>query len=221
LGFPHGQEIEHVSEMQPKWSRRKEARPLEIVDAAVDVFLENGFAAAKLSDIAKRARVAKGTIYLYFETKEELFRAAARQLISTNLEGLETAQATFDGSIEELIPTLLQRAVSSGGDARLSAALRMVLSDSRRFPELARIWHDEVASRMIRLVASAVERAQAKGTVRAGDSNLMAFSIMAPIVMGVLFHELFGTSSPHAPALDKLASQHASMILHGITVDAM
>jgi hypothetical protein len=62
------------------------------------------------------------------------------------------------------------------------------------FPELARIWHDEVASRMIRLVASAVERAQAKGTVRAGDSNLMAFSIMAPIVMGVLFHELFGTS---------------------------
>ena len=98
--------------MQPKWSRRKEARPLEIVDAAVDVFLENGFAAAKLSDIAKRARVAKGTIYLYFETKEELFRAAARQLISTNLEGLETAQATFDGSIEELIPTLLQRAVS-------------------------------------------------------------------------------------------------------------
>jgi AcrR family transcriptional regulator len=210
-----------VSEMQPKWSRRKEARPLEIVDAAVDVFLENGFAAAKLSDIAKRARVAKGTIYLYFETKEELFRAAARQLISTNLEGLETAQATFDGSIEELIPTLLQRAVSSGGDARLSAALRMVLSESRMFPELARIWHDEVASRMIRLVASAVERAQAKGTVRAGDSNLMAFSIMAPIVMGVLFHELFGTSSPHAPALDKLASQHASMILHGITVDAM
>lgn len=152
--------------MQPKWGRRKEARPLEIVDAAVDVFLENGFAAAKLSDIAKRARVAKGTIYLYFETKEELFRAAARQLISTNLEGLETAQATFDGSIEELIPTLLQRAVSSGGDARLSAALRMVLSESRMFPELARIWHDEVASRMIRLVASAVERAQAKGTVR-------------------------------------------------------
>ncbi|KAG1254044.1 hypothetical protein G6F65_017198 [Rhizopus arrhizus] len=79
LGFPHGQEIEHVSEMQPKWSRRKEARPLEIVDAAVDVFLENGFAAAKLSDIAKRARVAKGTIYLYFETKEELFRDAARK----------------------------------------------------------------------------------------------------------------------------------------------
>lgn len=122
--------------MQPKWSRRKEARPLEIVDAAVDVFLENGFAAAKLSDIAKRARVAKGTIYLYFETKEELFRAAARQLISTNLEGLETAQATFDGSIEELIPTLLQRAVSSGGDARLSAALRMVLSESRMFLSL-------------------------------------------------------------------------------------
>lgn len=88
-----------MSEMQPKWSRRKEARPLEIVDAAVDVFLENGFAAAKLSDIAKRARVAKGTIYLYFETKEELFRAAARQLISTNLEGLETAQATFDGRL--------------------------------------------------------------------------------------------------------------------------
>ena len=74
---------------EPKWRRRKDARPGEIVDAALEVFAEKGFAAAKLDDIARRAGISKATLYLYFETKEEIFRAVARAAVASLIEALE------------------------------------------------------------------------------------------------------------------------------------
>ncbi|MCD7111809.1 TetR/AcrR family transcriptional regulator [Rhizobium sp. DKSPLA3] len=208
-----------MNETKPKWSRRKDARPAEIVDAAMDVFVEHGFAGTKLTEVAKRAGVAKGTLYLYFETKEDLFRATARQALSANLQAVEQASAAFDGSVAELVPVLLKRAAGRLGDGRIPGIVRMVLAESRAFPDLARIWHDEVVARMLGLLTGLIAAAQAKGEIRAGDPKLYAMSIVAPMIMGLLFHEVFGSESDQAPDLDALAAQHSQAILNGIFMD--
>ena len=95
---------------EPKWSRRKQARPSEIIGAALAVFVEKGFADAKLDDIAHRAGISKGTLYLYFETKEELFRAVARSAVASHLEAIENTAEAFNGPFAELAPMLLSRA---------------------------------------------------------------------------------------------------------------
>src|SRR6266550_2802235 len=107
----------------PRWQRRAEDRPREICAAALEVFAEKGFAAARLDEIARRAGVSKGTLYLYFKDKEDLFRAVVRMFLAGFAER------------EARLP--------------IGAVAKMVVGESRNFPELARVWHDEVASRAI------------------------------------------------------------------------
>src|SRR6516162_6062683 len=94
---------------EPKFRRRKAERPGEIVQAALQVFAEKGFAAAKLDDIARRAGVSKGALYLYFETKEDIFRAVVSQAIAPNLEGVWTLIAAHPGPFPDLLRTLGER----------------------------------------------------------------------------------------------------------------
>lgn len=207
-----------MTDTKPKWSRRKEDRPAEIVEAAMDVFVEHGFAGTKLSEVAKRAGVAKGTLYLYFDTKEDLFRATARQALAANLDAMEQSSAAFAGSVTEFVPVLLKRAAGRMGDGRIPGIVRMVLGESRAFPDLARIWHDEVVSRVLTLLSGMIANAQARGEIRPGDPNLYAFSVIGPMVLGLLFHEFFGHDSPHAPDLEALVAQHSEAVLRGIVL---
>jgi AcrR family transcriptional regulator len=95
---------------EPKWRRRQEARPAEIVETALAVFAEKGFAAAKLDDIARRAGISKPTLYLYFETKEEIFRAVARAAVTSLVEALGSQTEGAEMRFAELAPGLLSRA---------------------------------------------------------------------------------------------------------------
>lgn len=205
-----------MSDNRPRRSRRKEARPTEIVAAALETFSERGFAETKLDEVARRAGVAKGTLYLYFDTKEALFRAVVQQAVIKQLEGLEAA-ASLDGSLAEVVPMLLARAAQRLGEARLPAIARMVFAESRAFPDLARVWHDEVLSRLLTFLTTLIAQAQARGEVRPGDPGLYAFSILGPMVAAVFFREVFGDHVPGAPDLDKLAAQHAPTILRGLS----
>jgi AcrR family transcriptional regulator len=208
--------VAKMSQTGPKWQRRKDDRPAEIISAAIDIFAEKGFAAAKLDDVAKRAGIAKGTLYRYFETKDEMFRAVVQQAIARSLEEAETTAMAFEGSIADLVPMLLNRAANRMGDRRFPAIARMVLAESRTFPDLAAVWHDQLVSRMLGLVAELIAKAQARGEVKSGDPKLYAFSILGPMVSAVLFHEVFGGTSVDLPDIDRLAAQHAETILHGL-----
>jgi AcrR family transcriptional regulator len=201
---------------EPKWRRRKEARPGEIVEAALEVFAEKGFAAAKLDDIARRAGISKATLYLYFETKEEIFRAVARTAVASLLEVLESPAEGPDAPFNELAPTLLSRAASMMSSDRVPAIARMVIGESRNFPDLVRIWHDDVVARVIGVVTGIIARAQASGEVAPGDPRLHAFSLMGPMVMAMLFREVFGGVNANSPDLQGLADQHARSALRGL-----
>ena len=201
----------------PKWRRRKTARPGEILEAALGVFAESGFAAAKLTEIARRAGVSKAALYLYFETKEDLFRAVARSLVAPNLTAMAAALEASEAPFAELAPALLSGAAALLADGRALSVIRMVIAESGNFPDLARIWREDVVEQMLGLVGGLIVRAQARGEVVAGDPRLYAFSLMGPLVMGGLFRAVFGEAG--APDLPALAEQHARVALRGLLTE--
>ncbi|WLH14769.1 TetR/AcrR family transcriptional regulator [Pseudomonas hefeiensis] len=201
-----------------KRTRRKEARPAEIIAAAMSVFAENGFAAAKLGDIAQRAGIVKGTLYLYFDTKEELFRAVVQEAIIGSLQIIESTAVRFSGSMREIVPILLKETAEHMESSSLPALARLVISESQAFPDIVKIWYDNVVVRVIGLFTVLISEAQARGEVRPGDPVIHAFSILGPLISGSLFCDVFGVSASYAPNLVALASQHAETVLEGLLV---
>ncbi|MEB6381542.1 TetR/AcrR family transcriptional regulator [Leclercia adecarboxylata] len=201
---------------QPQRRRRKEARPTEILDAATSVFAEKGYAGTNLNEVAKRAGVSKGTLYRYFDTKEDIFRAVAQAAFTANLEGMEKSASGFNGSVSLLIPMLLKTAAGGLGDSHIPAIVRMVIAESRQFPDLARIWHDNVVVRMLNLLTTILAEGQMKGEIRQGDPHLQALSIVGPMITAVLFREVFCSDSGFRPELLPLAESHSDIVLRGL-----
>jgi AcrR family transcriptional regulator len=179
------------------------------------VFAEKGFGAARLEEVARRAGVSKGTVFVYFPTKQDLFRAVARSVIGTNFEPFAAVAVDPGRPLSELVPLLLAQ-MAVAGESRVAAVIRLIVAEARAFPDLAQVWHDEVAARMLSLLSAAIARAQARGEVRAGDPRLYAFSIVGPMLGGALFREVFGATGADLPDLRKLAAQHAAAILRGL-----
>lgn len=151
------------TDTKPKWNRRKDARPAEIIEAALDIFAESGFAAAKLGDVAKRAGVVKGTLYRYFDTKEALFRVVVQHAVSIKLKNIELISTRLRGTLRELVLLILNGAAGRMGDSRVPALARLVIGESRTFPDLATIWHDNVVAQMLRLMTGIIAEAQQRG----------------------------------------------------------
>ena len=202
-----------MGEVKPKWNRRKDDRPAEIASAALDLFIEYGFAGTKLSDVAARAGVVKGTLYRYFDTKEDLFRAVVRGSLSANLGVIEQAAADPNTPLADVLAAVLPLVAQTIGDSRLPAMLRMVVAESRAFPDLATIWHDEIIAKALSLLTGLISAAQERGEVRAGDPKLHALSLVGPLVAGILFREVFGATSSYAPDIRALADLHVENML--------
>lgn len=203
---------------ETKWNRRKEARPTEIIEAATEIFIQSGYAAANLDEVARRAGIAKGTLYRYFDDKETLFRAVVQHAIAANLAMLELAGGTITGSIAEIVPRLIKAAVQTSGGSKAPALARLVIAESQAFPDLATIWHDNVVSRVLSMLCALIGQAQEAGEVRPGDPLVHAFSIVGPVIAALLFREVFGIKSPQMPDLERLADQHVKTVLRGLLV---
>lgn len=204
---------------KPKFQRRAEDRPREICAAALQVFAEKGFAAAKLDEIARRAGVSKGTLYLYFKDKEQLFRAVVRDAVVPNVERLRGGLIQTGLPFGELVRLFLSHFVEVTNRVPVGAVAKMVISESRNFPELAKVWHDEVVSKALGTIAALIEMAQAKGEVRPGDARLHAFTLMGPMLMGVIYRETLEPVGGEPLDLGALASQHVETVLAGLLME--
>lgn len=204
---------------QPRWQRRSEERPREICAAALAVFAEKGFAAARLEEIASRAGVSKGTLYLYFEDKEQLFRAVVRDTVAPEIDSVREAVMAANMPFAQLVRLFLGRFAEVTTRAPIGAVAKMVIGESRNFPELAKVWHDQVAGRAIAMLTMLIERAQAKGEVRAGDPRLHCFTLMGPMLMGVLWRETLQPIGGAPLDIEALARQHAETVLGGLLVE--
>ena len=200
----------------PRWQRRAEDRPREICAAALEVFAEKGFAAARLEEIAKRAGVSKGTLYLYFEDKEQLFRAVVRDTVGPNVENLRSDLIQTGLPFADLVHLFFTQFVEVTNRVPVGAVAKMVISESRNFPELAKVWHDEVVSKALGTITALIEMAQAKGEVRAGSSRLHAFTLLGPMLMGIIYRETLEPVGGEPLDLAALARQHAETVLAGL-----
>ncbi len=177
---------------KPRWARRKEARPQELLAAGLDLFVERGFAATRLEDVAKLAGVSKGTLYLYFTNKEELFKAVVRENILPTLGAAEETVATFDGSSAELFHLLMLKWWQQVGATKISGLSKLIMAEAGNFPELARFYHEEVISRSDAMLRSVLQRGIERKEFRPVDTQRMAKIITAPILMLMLWKHSFG-----------------------------
>lgn len=201
---------------EPKFRRRPADRPAEILAAALEVFAERGFQAARLEEVAKRAGVSKGALYLYFETKADLFRAVVTDAISPNLERVKmmaAAAGPFEQAARMGVGMLARTVVT---DRRITGVVKLVIAESRNHPELATIWHETVVQPGVTLMSGLIAAAQARGEVRPGDPRLFAFGIMGPMVLSMVWRETFEPVGAAPVDVAKLADQHLDTVLRGM-----
>lgn len=198
-----------------KWERRSDARPAELVAAALRCFAERGFAATRLEDVAASAGVSKATVYLYFENKERLFEAVVRTAVTPTLDHADAVVAAYDGSTPELVRTLLG-IVGAALDSQFPAIAKLVIAESGNFPELARLWSDVVLRRGLALVRHIVERGIARGEFRPVDPATAAQLIAAPVVMLAIWKHSFGQHTDMQLDRKAVLAEHAETILRGL-----
>jgi AcrR family transcriptional regulator len=174
---------------------RSAARRDAILSAALDEFSSRGFAAARLDDVAKRAGVAKGTIYLYFADKETLFQELVRSML-TPVIGQFEALATIDIPFAVLAERLVDVAAREVFGSRRKDIIRLIISEGPRFPAIAEFYYREVLSRVFAALQQILQRAFERGEIR--HRGLVAFPqlLAAPVLVGIVWSGLFDKQAP-------------------------
>ena len=193
----------------------KEGRPQEILAAAFEEFAANGYAAARIEDVAERGGIAKGTIYLYFKDKEGLFRAVVRGMIQPVFENLAPFIAEFPGSAEELLCELLARHyahVVSNEKAR--AILRLLIAESGKFPQLADIFHREIIGPGIAAMRQVLAKGEASGEFRKSRVKDFPQIVVGPGVLATIWRLVFGERNQLN--LQAFMTAHMEFVLDGL-----
>ena len=168
---------------KPRWERRKDARPQELLAAALDLFVERGFASTRLEDVAKRAGVSKGTLYLYFENKQELFKAVVRDNMVQSIGEAENSMAASEESSADLLRKVMMQWWEEFGATKLAGLTKLMMAEANNFPELAQFYNEEVVTRGNALIVSLLERGMQRGEFRQVDPVLVSTILSAPVTM--------------------------------------
>ena len=176
---------------EPRYQRRKEDRPAEITEAAFETFAEKGYASARVEEVAQRAGVSKGLLYLYFKTKEELFKAVVRSVVLPRVDALHEEIDREGLSAEAFMRGPLRRFLAQLPGSRVAVVVKLMLTEGSRHPDLVAFYWDNVASRGLGAIRRLVERGVEAGEFRATRLGEFPHLVIAPVVMAVLFGLLF------------------------------
>ena len=203
-----------------KRARRKEARPGELLEAALALFVEKGFAATRVEEVAARAGVSKGTLFLYFPSKEELFKAVVRENASRHLHDAFREVAGYAGTSAELLHEFIRRWWTQYGGTPAAGLTKLIMSEAANFPDLAQYYQDEVVQPSHELVRRIVQRGFARKEFRAIDLTLASHLIVAPLVQMVTWRFSLAPCCPATQMLDplKLLDMHADMAVRGLMI---
>lgn len=200
----------------PRWERRKDARPQELLAAALDLFVERGFAATRLEDVARRAGVSKGTLYLYYANKEELFKAVVRDNIVTAIGDAEEIVATYEGSSTDLLRAILFGWWERVGGTKASGIVKLVMAEANNFPDLAAFYREEVILRGTRVLSSVLERGVAAKEFRPLDIETSTQVLIAPMLMLTLWKHSCGPCDKGDINAEHFLEQFASIAIRGV-----
>jgi AcrR family transcriptional regulator len=204
-----------VSVVRAPRRRRKDARPSELTAAALELFVEKGFAATRLDDVAAHAGVSKGTLYLYFDSKEALFKAVVEEGIVPLLAAAEQQMAEYQGSSAELLRRLLFAWWEQIGGTWLAGVPKLVISEAHNFPEVAQYYHDNVILRGRALMRNVLQRGVASGEFRALDVETAIDVILAPLLMLVIWRYSLRFCGQETDPQTFLQT-HFDLLVHGL-----
>lgn len=163
--------------------RRKEARPSELAAAALSLFIEKGFAATRLDEVAARAGVSKGTLYLYFDSKEALFKAVIEEGVLPLFDEMEAKLETLKDDPERLLRELLLGWWQKVGQTDLGGISKLIIAEAGNFPEVARYHHEAVIVRWMALLGRAIDIGIERGVFRPLDVPTLRQLVFFPLLM--------------------------------------
>lgn len=200
----------------PPRKRRKEARPSELTAAALGLFVEKGFAATRLEEVALRAGVAKGTLYLYFDSKEALFRAVIQEGILPVVAEGEAIAARHAGSSADLLERLLENWWTRVGQTDYAGIPKLMVAESRNFPEVAQFYYENVIRRGRALIGAALERGMDSGEFRRVDVETCIEVVIAPILMLLIWRFSMGSCQNDQVEPRQYLALHMDLLRQGL-----
>ena len=211
----------HPAEQAPKRERRKEARPGELLDAALDLFVEKGFSATRVEEVAARAGVSKGTLFLYFQSKEDLFKAVVRENIANKFPAWQEEFVTFEGTSSDMLRYALVSWWERIGKTRASGITKLVMSEAQNFPEIAAFYQEEVIKPGNAMIHSILERGVQSGEFRNMDLEQAVHIIVAPMIFLMMWKHSMGACAASAKIVDpeQFIHMQVDVLLHGMTTD--
>ena len=195
---------------RPRYRRRKEERPQEITDAALAVFADKGYAGTRVEEVAKRAGISKGLLYLYFRTKEELFKAVVRSFVVPKIDALAASIESTDVSAEEFMRGPLLGFIKSLPGSPVSVVVRLMISEGPKHPDLVTFYWDNVVSRGLTALQQIVERGVRNGEFHRTAVNDMPHLLVLPALFSVIWTLVFGGRSLDT---DELIDAHFEILL--------
>jgi AcrR family transcriptional regulator len=208
------------SKSEPRWTRRKEARPEEILAAALELFVERGFAATRLEDVAARAGVSKGTVYLYFANKEDLFKAVVREGLVSPIAEMKGFVEQFPGGSFELLRMLILGWWEKVGATRISGIPKLLFGESGNFPDLVRFYLAEVVEPGQAVLTAIVRRGIARGEFRDMDPDQAAMLIAAPMLQLMLWRNALEPQSKFKIDPLRYLESHLEVLKRGLGAKA-
>lgn len=211
-----------ASESHAKRERRKSARPGELLEAALDLFVEKGFAATRAEEVAARAGVSKGTLFLYFASKEELFKAVVRENISGRLSEWHAELESFTGTSAELMAYAMRSWWERVGMTKASGITKLMMSEARNFPEIAEFYQQEVMVPGRQLIRRILERGVARGEFRPLDMDHAVYCVMSPLIFLMMWRHSIGACAPKDFELspERFIDQQIALLVEGLQTRA-
>jgi len=202
-----------------RWHRRKDDRPEEIIAAALDLFTQKGFAATRLDDVAGRAGISKGTLYLYFESKEALFKAVVMAMVVPEIERAEQRILNFHGPAADLVKQLIYQWWESVNNSRLRGLPKLMIAESGNFPELARFYAEKVIIRVRKLLADVIAQGIKQGEFRDCNPVITARLLMAPMVFISIWSQSMQPYEDPGFDINDFINLHLDIFLRGLLVN--
>lgn len=201
---------------RPRWQRRADERPQELLDAALAEFGARGYAATRLEEVARRAGVAKATLYRYYENKFELFKAVVRSSIVAGFDEVAALRAGAGGGAREQLAALLSAFFARIVESPLSGIPKLVIAEAGNFPEIARFYHDEVIARGRAVLTEALRRGAASGEFRAVDADYAFRIVVAPVLLAVIWKHSFQACEAEPFDFRRHLDTHLDLLFGGL-----
>lgn len=198
--------------------RRPDARPGELLDAALDLFVEKGFAATRAEEVAARAGVSKGTLFLYFPSKEDLFKAVVRENLASRFVEWNAEYESFAGSTADMLRYCLNVWWTRVGATRASGITKLIMSEAHNFPEIAAYYQTEVIAPAAVLIRRILQRGIDSGEFRPVDPEYAVYSVTGTIIYLVTCKHSMGAclppSTPFVP--ERYIASQVDLLLNGL-----